>query len=304
MATISGFSHVGMAAHDPAALAAFYRDALGMTVTGGSAAGSQFGATAFLSSRPEEENHELAIFATPMYRHLAFTVASLADLRALHRQITARGIPIKLAFNHGCSLAFYFDDPEGNMVEVSGRPGSTTTNPTVTRSTWTRRTRTSSQRWPASRHVPGSRCHPRWRRWAPPRESCPPATDNENTVRVTPTGNLDRRRTWRRHAMAAYAVVLVNDVRDPESLGRYRAAVAPLVERYGGTYVAADHTPVAVEGQCPLGVVVIEFPSSARLRALYDADDYAPLKAVRLQSGDFTFMIVEGLPLTENQTSS
>jgi catechol-2,3-dioxygenase len=118
MATISGFSHVGMAAHDPAALAAFYRDALGMTITGGSAAGSQFGATAFLSSRPEEENHELAIFATPMYRHLAFTVASLADLRALHRQITARGIPIKLAFNHGCSLAFYFDDPEGNMVEV------------------------------------------------------------------------------------------------------------------------------------------------------------------------------------------
>jgi uncharacterized protein (DUF1330 family) len=104
--------------------------------------------------------------------------------------------------------------------------------------------------------------------------------------------------------MAAYAVVLVNDVRDPESLGRYREAVAPLVDRYGGTYVAADLTPVAVEGQCPLGVVVIEFPSSERLRALYDADDYAPLKAVRQQSGDFTFMIIEGLPRTQNQTSS
>jgi catechol-2,3-dioxygenase len=118
MATISGFYHVGMAAHDPAALAAFYRDALGMTITGGSDEGSPFGKTAFLSSRPEEENHELAIFATPMYRHFAFKVASLADLRALHRQITARGIPIKLALNHGCSLAFYFDDPEGNMIEV------------------------------------------------------------------------------------------------------------------------------------------------------------------------------------------
>jgi catechol-2,3-dioxygenase len=118
MATISGFYHVGMAARDPAALAAFYRDALGMTITGGSDAGSPFGQTAFLSSRPEQENHELAIFAAPMYRHLAFKVASLADLRALHRQVTARGIPIALALNHGCSLAFYFDDPEGNMVEV------------------------------------------------------------------------------------------------------------------------------------------------------------------------------------------
>jgi len=118
MATTTGFSHIGMVARDPAALAAFYRDALGMTITGGSDEGSQFGATAFLSSRPEEENHELAIFATPMYRHLAFKAASLADLRTLHRQVTARGIPITLAFNHGCSLAFYFDDPEGNMVEV------------------------------------------------------------------------------------------------------------------------------------------------------------------------------------------
>jgi catechol-2,3-dioxygenase len=118
MATIAGFYHVGMAAQDPVALAEFYRDVLGMTITGGSEEGSQFGQTAFLSSRPEDENHELAIFATPMYRHLAFKVDSLADLRALYRQVVARGIPIKLTFNHGCSLAFYFDDPEGNMIEV------------------------------------------------------------------------------------------------------------------------------------------------------------------------------------------
>jgi catechol-2,3-dioxygenase len=118
MAKIAGFYHIGLAAQNPDALAAFYRDVLGMTITGGSDEGGQFGATAFLSSRPEDENHELAIFATPMYRHLAFKVASLADLRALYRQVVARGLSIKLTFNHGCSLAFYFDDPEGNMIEV------------------------------------------------------------------------------------------------------------------------------------------------------------------------------------------
>src|SRR5262245_53975177 len=118
MEKITGFHHVGMVAHDPAALAEFYRDVLGMTITGGSSADGPFGATAFLSSRPEEENHELALFANPMYRHFAFKVGSLAHLRTLYRQITERGIPIKMAMNHGCSLAFYIDDPEGNMIEV------------------------------------------------------------------------------------------------------------------------------------------------------------------------------------------
>ena len=118
METITGFHHVGMVADDPVALAEFYRDVLGMTITGGSSADGPFGVTAFLSSRPEEEDHELALFANPMYRHFAFKVASLADLRTLSRQITERGIPIKMTMNHGCSLAFYIDDPEGNMIEI------------------------------------------------------------------------------------------------------------------------------------------------------------------------------------------
>jgi catechol-2,3-dioxygenase len=118
MATITGFYHIGMVANDPTALAEYYRDVLGMTITGSSSADGPFGTTAFLSSRPEEEDHELAIFANAKYRHLAFKVASLADLRAHYHQVVARGIPIKLTMTHGCSLAFYFDDPEGNMIEV------------------------------------------------------------------------------------------------------------------------------------------------------------------------------------------
>jgi catechol-2,3-dioxygenase len=118
VATITGFFHIGLAAHDPAALAAFYRDVLGMTITSGSGADGPFGTTAFLSSRPAEEDHELAIFADARYRHLAFKVASLADLRTLYHQVVARGIPIKLTMIHDRSLAFYFDDPEGNMIEI------------------------------------------------------------------------------------------------------------------------------------------------------------------------------------------
>jgi catechol-2,3-dioxygenase len=118
VATITGFFHVGIVADDPAALATFYRDVLGMTISGGSDANGPYGPTAFLSSRPEEEDHELAIFADAKYRHLAFKVASLANLQGVYHQVVGRGIPIKLTMIHARSLAFYFDDPEGNMIEV------------------------------------------------------------------------------------------------------------------------------------------------------------------------------------------
>jgi hypothetical protein len=29
-----------------------------------------------------------------------------------------KNIPIKFVFNHGVSFAFYFDDPDGHMIEV------------------------------------------------------------------------------------------------------------------------------------------------------------------------------------------
>ena len=116
---VIGVRHVGLGARDPAALAGFYRDVLGLQVVGGSTAEtSAFGATAFLSSRPAEESHDLAIFADPVFQHTAFKVASLADLRAFYQCVIGRGVPVKMALNHGVSLAFYFDDPEGHLVEV------------------------------------------------------------------------------------------------------------------------------------------------------------------------------------------
>jgi catechol-2,3-dioxygenase len=118
MSTRTGICHVGIQSQDPQALAAFYRDVLGMAILGGSAPDSPLGATAFLSSQPGEEDHEIAIFEAPRFRHIAFRVASLAALRTLYGQIIERGLPIKLAFNHGVSLAFYFDDPDGNMIEI------------------------------------------------------------------------------------------------------------------------------------------------------------------------------------------
>jgi catechol-2,3-dioxygenase len=116
---VIGVRHVGLSARDPAALAEFYRDVLGLQVVGGSTADtSAFGATAFLSSCPAEESHDLALVADPVFQHTAFKVRSLADLRTLHQRVIGRGVPVKMALNHGASLAFYFNDPEGHLIEV------------------------------------------------------------------------------------------------------------------------------------------------------------------------------------------
>ena len=116
---VIGVRHVGLSARDPAALAEFYRDVLGLQVVGGSTADtSAFGATAFLSSRPAEAPVDLALFADPAFQHTAFEVRSLADLRAFHQRVIGRGVPVRMALNHGVSLSFYFDDPEGHLLEV------------------------------------------------------------------------------------------------------------------------------------------------------------------------------------------
>src|SRR5579864_4040559 len=118
-----GLGHVGMYARNPAALAEFYRDVMGMQVIGGSDGNHPLGPSAFLSSRPGEESHEIAIFSNPQLAHRAFKVASLAALKRFYDKVVARCIPVKFQFNHGVSIAFYFQDPEGNLVEVYWRTG-------------------------------------------------------------------------------------------------------------------------------------------------------------------------------------
>jgi catechol-2,3-dioxygenase len=113
----TGVRHVGIHATNPAASEEFYKDVLGMEITAGSAPDHPLGATAFLSRRPDQA-HEIALVANPAHAHVAFKVSSLAEFRSFHARVLEKNIPIKFVFNHRESFAFYFDDPDGNMIEV------------------------------------------------------------------------------------------------------------------------------------------------------------------------------------------
>jgi catechol-2,3-dioxygenase len=114
----TAIGHVGLHAANPAASAQFYQDVFGMEIIGGSASDHPIGASAFLSSRPNEESHAIALFADPVYTHVAFKVSSLAEFRSFHARVVKKNIPIKFLFNHHVAFALYFEDPDGNMIEV------------------------------------------------------------------------------------------------------------------------------------------------------------------------------------------
>ena len=94
--------------------------------------------------------------------------------------------------------------------------------------------------------------------------------------------------------MAAYLFADIN-VTDPARFDEYRGKVAPLVEKYGGTYLVRGGDFEAVEGGWSPGrLVVIEFENLERAKAFYFSAEYAPVMEIRKQASTGNVLIVEG----------
>lgn len=116
------FSHIGMHAQDPAMLATFYSEFLGLRETARIETGPA-GRMVMLSSRPGESFQELTFLDNPEARHVAFQLETLADLRELYAQALEQKITVVLSLDHGAQLSFYFLDPEGNPIETFWETG-------------------------------------------------------------------------------------------------------------------------------------------------------------------------------------
>lgn len=95
--------------------------------------------------------------------------------------------------------------------------------------------------------------------------------------------------------MAAYLIADVN-VTDPAAYEGYRREVPATIAAYGGRYLARGGRTEVLEGQWhPHRLVILEFPSMARLQEWYHSPGYAPLAALRQASTSSTIVITEGL---------
>lgn len=94
--------------------------------------------------------------------------------------------------------------------------------------------------------------------------------------------------------MAAYVISEV-EVRDIEAMERYRSRAAHSIAQYGGRYLVRGGTSETVEGGPPAKtLIIVEFPSMARLREWYASAEYADALGERWKALDRRLIFVEG----------
>ncbi len=78
----------------------------------------------------DRANHRVALVSLPgltadpdrqthtRLQHVAFEYATLDDLLSTHARLKELGIEPVIAVDHGATTAFYYEDPDGNSVEL------------------------------------------------------------------------------------------------------------------------------------------------------------------------------------------
>jgi uncharacterized protein (DUF1330 family) len=95
--------------------------------------------------------------------------------------------------------------------------------------------------------------------------------------------------------MVAYVISEV-DVRDPAGFEAYRTMAAPTIAQYGGRYlVRGGAASLAEGGPEPKNIIVVEFPTMARLREWYASPEYAEALKMRQTALDRRLFFVEGV---------
>jgi len=92
-------------------------------------------------------------------------------------------------------------------------------------------------------------------------------------------------------------IVADTRVSDPKAYEEYKALVAPLVGKYGGTYRARGGELDVVEDDLwsPTRIVILEFADMEAARKFQHSDEYAPVAAMRHASADCTVLIIDGI---------
>jgi catechol-2,3-dioxygenase len=120
-------THVGLYVHDMDAMVAFYTDLIGFVVTdSGEFLGRQL---TFLSRRPDEHHQMVLVSGRPandvghVLSQISFRVDALDALKHFHRRAVELGATGMEGRDHGNSWSIYFEDPEGNRIEMyAGTP--------------------------------------------------------------------------------------------------------------------------------------------------------------------------------------
>lgn len=116
-------THAGIWVRDIARMEAFYTRVLGFEISDRGFVPRYNGHIVFMSNDPQVHHQVILAEGRPndgssTINQLSFTVQSLQELREMHDRVVAEGVENLLPRNHGNAWSVYFDDPEGNNLEV------------------------------------------------------------------------------------------------------------------------------------------------------------------------------------------
>jgi uncharacterized protein (DUF1330 family) len=95
--------------------------------------------------------------------------------------------------------------------------------------------------------------------------------------------------------MSAYVISEI-EIRDAAAMEAYRSLAAPAIAQYGGRYLVRGGAAEVVEGgPPPKTLIIVEFPSMARLREWYASPEYAEALKVRQRALERRLIFVEGV---------
>ena len=118
---IERVGHVVLKMRDLDSAKTFYRDILGMKI----ATEREFG----VFFRFNDYHHDIAVFkvdddaASPEKNqvglaHIALVADSLDTVKSIYQRLKDHDVPIVRTRDHGCTKSVYFQDPEGNEIEI------------------------------------------------------------------------------------------------------------------------------------------------------------------------------------------
>jgi catechol 2,3-dioxygenase len=116
-------AHVGIFVKDIPVLERFYTAVFGLVVTDRGVGKTFKNELVFLSGAPDQ-HHQLVLSggrptdAPSTVMQLSFKINSIDDLRDVRERARENGATEFIGLNHGNSWSVYFNDPEGNRVEV------------------------------------------------------------------------------------------------------------------------------------------------------------------------------------------
>jgi uncharacterized protein (DUF1330 family) len=95
--------------------------------------------------------------------------------------------------------------------------------------------------------------------------------------------------------MPAYVIGEI-EITHPDAYEEYKKHVGPVLQKFGGKFLARGGKVVRLEGDWdPKRLVIVEFETMERALAWYNSPEYAPVKAMRQAASRGNQLIVEGV---------